>query len=202
MTFPQAVSRVLLHQVGSSYLEVFLEVCVPKKNRNPLIKKFLDESIVIRNGKIVWRHRPKWPFYALMVRNNLYQNPFFPTVHQNVNKSKSRAARAVYGPKFLTFHKIIVGFFSFFLSRCKTGSKCAIIGCKFSNQHCIKHRAESQTMQIISFSLMFPYARSYLHKKLGTAIKILQSWLVGWCIYCVTLRLHTIKKLQSPLNTP
>ena len=32
---------------------------------------------------------------------------------------------------------------------------------------------------------------------MGTDIQILKSWLVGWCMYCVTLRLHDIKKRTS-----
>ena len=31
----------------------------------------IDKSIVIRNGKIVWKHGPNWPFYALMLRTKL-----------------------------------------------------------------------------------------------------------------------------------
>ena len=79
----------------------------------------LDKIIVIRDGKIVWKQGPNWPFYALMLRTKLYQNQFFFTGDQNVNKPKSRAVRTVYGPIFLPFYKIIVSFFFFFLSRCK-----------------------------------------------------------------------------------
>ena len=39
--------------------------------------------------------------------------------HQNVNKPKSKAARTVYRPLFVSFYKITVSFFFFFLSRCK-----------------------------------------------------------------------------------
>ena len=35
------------------------------------------------------------------------------------------------------------------------------------------------------------------YQELPTCTKILQSCLVGWCMYCVTLRLHDIKKLTS-----
>ena len=62
--------------------------------------------IVTRNGKKVWKHRPNWPFYALMLRTKLYQNPFFFNGHQNINKHKSRAARTVHGPTILPFYKI------------------------------------------------------------------------------------------------
>ena len=51
-------------------------------------------------------------------------------------------------------------------------------------------------MQIISFSLSFTRG-TYLYKTLGTDIQILQSWRVVWSMYCVTLRLHGIKKLTS-----
>ena len=29
-------------------------------------------TIVTRNGKIVWKHGPNWPFYAVMLRTKLY----------------------------------------------------------------------------------------------------------------------------------
>ena len=96
----------------------------------------LDKIIVIRDGKIVWKQGPNWPFYALMLRTKLYQNPFFFTGHQNVNKPKSRAARTVYGLIFLPFYKIIVSFFSFLCQDAnKTRSNCAIIGCNLSKKY-------------------------------------------------------------------
>ena len=69
--------------------------------------------------QIIWKHGPNWPFYALMLRTKLYQNSFVFTGHQNVHKPKSSAVSTVYGPIFLPFYKIIVSFFSFFMSRCK-----------------------------------------------------------------------------------
>ena len=48
-------------------------------------------TIVIRNGKIVLKHGQNRSFYRLMLRTKRYQNPFFSTVDQNVNKPKSRA---------------------------------------------------------------------------------------------------------------
>ena len=69
--------------------------------------------------RIVWKHGPNRPIYALMLRTKLYSNPFFFTGDQNVNKPKSRTARTVYTPIFLPFYKIIVSFFFFFLSRYK-----------------------------------------------------------------------------------
>ena len=53
--------------------------------------------------------------------------------------------------------------------------------------HSIKHRAEGRTMQIIRFFQSF--ARRYMYNNLGTDIQILQSWLAGWCMFYVTLRL-------------
>ena len=60
---------------------------------------------------------------ALTLRTKLYQNSFFFTGHQNVNKPSSRAARTVYEPIFLRFYKIIA---SFLLRRDanKTKSNC------------------------------------------------------------------------------
>ena len=76
--------------------------------------------IVIRNEKIVWKHWPNWPFYALMLRTKLYQTPFFFTGDQNGNKPKSRAARTIYGAIFLPFYKIIASFFFLFSVKMQT----------------------------------------------------------------------------------
>ena len=85
---------------------------------------------------MVRKHRPNWPFYAVMLRTNLYQNPFFFTGYQNVNKSKSRAACAASGLIFLSFYKIIVSFFSFLCQNAtKARSNCTIIGCNLSEKH-------------------------------------------------------------------
>ena len=92
--------------------------------------------IVTRNRKIVWKFGPNWLFYTFMLRKKLYQNPFFFTGHQNLNKPKIRAARTAYGLIFLPFYKIIVSFFSFLCQDAnKTRSKCAIIGCNSSKKH-------------------------------------------------------------------
>ena len=70
------------------------------------------------------------------MRTKLYLNPFFSTGHQNVNKLENRTANIVFGPIFLPFYVIIVGFFSFFHENANiTGSNCAIIGCNFSKKH-------------------------------------------------------------------
>ena len=68
--------------------------------------------MVTRNRKIFWKHRPNWPFYAIMLRTKLYKSPFFFIVDQNGNKIKNRAAKTVYGVIFLPFCVIIVSFFS------------------------------------------------------------------------------------------
>ena len=50
--------------------------------------------------------------------------------------AKRRAARTVHGLIFLPFYKIVVSFFSFFLSRYnETRSNCAIIGCSLSKKY-------------------------------------------------------------------
>ena len=93
-------------------------------------------SFIFNKKQIVWKHGLNWPFYAFMLRTKLYQNPFFFTGHQNVNKPKSKAARTVYGLIFLPFYKITVSFFSFLCQVAnKTRSNCAIIGCNLSKKH-------------------------------------------------------------------
>ena len=47
--------------------------------------------IVLRNEKIVWKHGPNQPFFGHILRTKRYWNPFFSTVHRNVNKPKGRA---------------------------------------------------------------------------------------------------------------
>ena len=81
-----------------------------------------------------------------MLRTKLYGNPFFFTLHQNVNKPMSRAVRTVYGPPiFVPFYKIIVIFFSFFCHDAnKAGSNCAITGCNLSKKHKLAlHKTQS-----------------------------------------------------------
>ena len=120
-----------------------------------------------------------------------------PILLYRASKCKQRAARTVYEPVFLPFYKIIVSFFSFFCQDAnKTRSNCAIIGYDLSKKHKLtlyKTLNGEPNYVIINFSLIF--VRSYLYKNLGTYIQIIWSWLVGWCMYCVTLRLHDIKKL-------
>ena len=43
-------------------------------NTDWIANKQLDvnANIVTTNGKIVWKHRPNWPFYALMLRTKPY----------------------------------------------------------------------------------------------------------------------------------
>ena len=70
-----------------------------------------------------------------MLRTKLYENLFFFTGDQNVNKPKCREG-IVYGPISLPFYKIIVSFFSFLCQDAnKTRSNCAIIGCNLSKKH-------------------------------------------------------------------
>ena len=73
-----------------------------------------------------------------------------------------------------------------------------LIGGNLSNKH---ELALYKTQKGEPKFFFFNFARSYLYKKLQTDIPILQSWLAGWWMYCVALRLYDIKKLQSPLNT-
>ena len=61
---------------------------------------FFIFTIVVRFGKIVWKHGPNRPFYAFMLRSELYQNLFFSDVHQNVNKPKSKVVGLFMGLLF------------------------------------------------------------------------------------------------------
>ena len=79
--------------------------------------------------------RAELPFYALMLRTKLYYNPFFFTGDQNVNKSKSRAARTVYGPIFLPFIRLLSGCFFFCQDANKTRSNRAITDYNLPKKH-------------------------------------------------------------------
>ena len=76
---------------------------------------------------------------------------------------------------------------------------CNRIGCDLSKKQKItlgKTQNEESNLVTISSSLVF--TRSCLPiQNLGANIQILQSGLVDWFMYCVTLRLHDIKKLIS-----
>ena len=74
----------------------------------------LHSIALTRNGKIVWKHGPNRPIYALMLRTKLYQNPFFSTVHQNINKQKGQSIKTVCELRFhLPMSVLIRDFFSF-----------------------------------------------------------------------------------------
>ena len=109
-------------------------------NRNYLYKTTIvdkyNNTTVTRNGKMVWKHGPNWPFYTLMLRTKLYQNPFFFTGHLNVNKPKSRASLFM-DPHFYLFMRLLSAVFSYFLSKFKQKKikNCAIMGCNLSKKH-------------------------------------------------------------------
>ena len=166
-----------------------------------VISNTINIIIVTRNGKIVWKHGPNQPFYALMLRTKLYQNLFFFTGHQNVNKLKSRAARTAYGSTFLPFYKIIVSFFLFSVKMQSKQDQTVLQQVAICQRNTL-YKTQNGEPDYVVYNFSLAFARSYLFKNLGTDIQTLQSWLVGWCMYCVTLRLHDIKKLQCPLNTP
>ena len=77
----------------------------------------LFDNIITRSGKIVWKHKLNWTFYAFMLRTKVYYNSFSFSVHQYVNNPKNRAERAVYVSIILPFYLIIISFF--FLPKCK-----------------------------------------------------------------------------------
>ena len=63
---------------------------------NQTFQHIVHLIISTRNGKVIWNVRLNKPFYALMSRTKLYQNPFFSTLDQNVNKLKNRPAKTVF----------------------------------------------------------------------------------------------------------
>ena len=82
----------------------------------------LHSITLTRNWKIVWKHGPNSSIYALMLRNKLYQNPFFSTVHQNINKQKGQSIKTVCELRFHLPMSVLIRDFFFFLSRCKRAS--------------------------------------------------------------------------------
>ena len=122
-------------------------------------------------------------------------------------QTKEQAVRTVYKYIFLPFYKIIVSFFSFLCQNAnKTRSNSAIISCNFSKKHELTlYENLNGESNYVDHKFFFNFCYELPVQKLGdrhaNSIE-LASWLVHvWC-YCVTLRLHDIKKLQCPLNTP
>ena len=112
-------------------------------------------SIVTKNLKR-WKYKLNGQFLAY-VENQLYQNPFFSTVHQNINKSIGWAIKAVSKLPFLLPMRLISEFF-FLLSRYKHARiklrQKMLHLFKETHQHHIKHRMEGQTSRSLnSFSL-------------------------------------------------
>ena len=135
-----------------------------------------------------------------MLRTKLYQNPFFFTGYQNVNKPKSRAARTVYGLIFLPFYEIIVSFFSFLCQNAsKIRSNCAIIGCNLSKKHKVTlYKTQNREPNNIDHKFFFNFYQEPPVQNLGYR----HPNTMYLCMYCVTSRLHDIKKLHCLLNTP
>ena len=121
-------------------------------------------------------------------------------MHQNVNKPKSRATRTVYRPIFLFFIRLLSGFFSFYGQDAnKTGSNCAIIGCNLSKKHKLSlYKTQNKELNEVDHKFLFHFCQVLPVQKLGDR----HPNTADWCMHCVTLTLHDIKKLQSPLNTP
>ena len=75
---------------------------------------------------------------------------------------------------------------------------------KFIENSCRKYASEDSSTPFLGFGIVTRNGKivSKHRPNLGTDIQILESWLVGWYMYCVTLRPHDIKRLQCSLNTP
>ena len=52
-----------------------METCLAPNHLLMEESYYIILTIVIRNGKIVWKHRPNRPFYGIMFRTKIYQNP-------------------------------------------------------------------------------------------------------------------------------
>ena len=93
------------------------------------------------------------------------------------------------------------------MSRCnKTRSNCAIIGRNLSKKHKLTlYKTLNREPNYVDHKFFFNFCYELPVQKLGdrhaNTIE-LASWLVHVLCDCVTLRLHVIKKLQCPLNTP
>ena len=140
-----------------------------------------------------------WPFYAFMLRTKLYQNPFFFTGHQSVNKPKNRAAKTAYGLIFLSFYKNILSFFSFLCQDInKTRPNFAILGCNLSKKHKLTlHKTQNRESNYVDNKFFFNF---YLG--LPTCTKpwgVISRYYRAGQLFgpCVTLRLHDIKQLTS-----
>ena len=93
-------------------------------------------NIVTVNGRLVWKHGPNWPLDLLMLKTTLYQSPFFFTVHQNVNKPKSRVVKTLHVSQFFLFCVYYQVSFSFLCQDANiSGSTCVIKGCKFAHRN-------------------------------------------------------------------
>ena len=135
--------------------------------------------------RIVWKHGPNRPFYALMLRTRLYQNQFFFTSHQNVNKPKSRAGRTICGLIFLLFCKIIVSFFSFLCQDAnKTRSNCALIGCNLSKKRKLtQYKTQNGESNYVVFFFSFYQELPTCTKPWGQTSKYCRAaQLFGACI--------------------
>ena len=98
------------------------------------MKTIVHHSLKKRKDRL--EKRVELAFYALLLKNKLYLNTFFLTVHQNVNNLNSTATRTVCGTIFLYFYIIIANFFSFSCQDTnKAESNCAVIGCKLPKKH-------------------------------------------------------------------
>ena len=81
----------------------------------------------------------------------------------------------------------------------KARSKCAIIACNLSKKHKLTlYKTQNREPNYVDhkFFCSFYQELPACTEPWGETSKY-YSWLVGWCMYCVTLRLHDIKKLTS-----
>ena len=79
----------------------------------------------------------------------------------------------------------------------KTKSSCAIIGCNLSKKHKLtQYKTQNGESNYVDHKFFFNFYQE-LPPVPNLGDRHPNRCLVRWCMYCVTLRLHDIKKLTS-----
>ena len=99
-----------------------------------------------------------------------------------------------------SYSYIFIRLLSVFFFLCQDANKrrshCSIIGCNLSKKHKLTlHKTQNGEPNYVDHMFFFNFYQEQptYTKPWGQT----SSWLVGWYMYCVTLRLHDIKKLTS-----
>ena len=92
------------------------------------------------------------------------------------------------------FIRLFSVFFFFYVKmQKKIRSNCSIIGCDLSKKHKLTlYKTQNGEPNYVDHKFFFNF-----YQQQNLEIQILQSSLVGWCMYCMILRIYDIKKLTS-----